>query len=179
MIEWCLKSIQLVFSKDVLLVVLGTLIGFGLTVLWDRYKDKKTEEVEKGVVLRFAREENERNKAIAKKNLDHINGELEDLKNNRSRVTALIRLKSDVLNVATIKLPMNQISTNFLAILSKTSSLIIECNEQIQSRENFRSGGGGLDIYAAKLKIYDEQLKVQLMELLDQLGRYEDWQLIK
>jgi hypothetical protein len=153
--------------------VVATLIGFGLTILWDIFKMRRETREREGRVLRALSEELSENRLIVAEDLKMVRHEIAVLAEEKTLVQPLALLKTGFWDVAKVNLPKALLQGDRLLRLRAIAAQAESCNEQIRSRENHRVHNGAMSNFASRLKLYDEALERTLMALQGTLDDYD------
>lgn len=146
--------------------VIATVIGFGLTILWDIFKSHRETRYREGRVLAVVREELVGNVRVLNNNLKLISKELQLLPNNKSVVDPLVPLKASFWDLVKINLPKKLMEGDVLLKIRDMVELTEKINEVIQSRENYRIHNRASTNYGVQLQAYDNILVGNIKEFL-------------
>ena len=150
--------------------VIATVIGFGLTMLWDIFKEHRGEERERLTLLRGVKQDIGDNAVICARNQQILQQELEVLGERKAVVVPLSPLKSGMWDVLKLRLPASsEAELKLLQQIRDYTSLLDQINEAIRSRENYRLGNEAMSNFHERLRLYDEALltaHAQLITLL-------------
>ena len=160
---------QGLFQKDWFLGgifgVAATLLGFGLTILWDLLKMRNDAKDKERVILHAIGEELAENSSILKDNLNLVEKELSILAYNQSIVQPMRLFRTGFWDVAKFNLIPALLIGERLQKIHKAATLAELCNEQIRSRENYRIHNASMNNYSQRLLNYDEPLRDALLVL--------------
>jgi hypothetical protein len=139
--------------------VIATLIGFGLTILWDTIKYNRDVRSRDLVLMQALFEEVKENRKIVDANLKTLLAELTFVKENKFIVEPISLIRESMWEMIKVNPPTDMIKSKaLLSAFRETSSLISRINEVIHSREQYRV----LSVSAIKqmeyLGAYDETL---------------------
>lgn len=118
--------------------VLATLIGFGLTMIWDLWKTRRDEEHKDRAMLRALKAQVDLNADILIGQGNVIRKELEVMQTGRHLLEPLVQLHSDLWDLAKNNLPKQLTNEDTVTALFRTSLASQQVNEWIRSREEHR-----------------------------------------
>jgi len=145
--------------------IVATIIGFIFTMIWDIYKFKRDQKNrENNLVSAFKRELND-NLEFLQYNKDLLSMELEAIENDKYIIIPLIMLQNDFWELMKINLPRVLAEEDILVKVKKVVRSIIQLNEQIKSREDYRINNQGYTNYKSRMRAYDERIIIITKEL--------------
>ncbi len=148
--------------KGLIAGVISTLIGFGLTMVWDIVRFRREAKQRDESVLSAVKGESLTNLDILRGNQALLKQELAILDKNQRIVGPLLALRTGSWDVLRINLPKKLVrEPQSLIKISEISTLTDRVNEFIRSRENFRIHNGAMTNFSSYIRIYDEALVKQ------------------
>ncbi|GAB6137697.1 hypothetical protein [Halanaerobaculum tunisiense] len=148
---------------------IATIIGFIFTMIWDIYKFRRDQKSrEENIVSAFKRELND-NLEFLQHNKILLSKELEVIENDKSIVAPLIILQNDFWELMKINLPKILAKEDMLVKVKRVVRGIIQLNEQIKSREDYRINNQGYTNYNSRMKKYDETMIVITEQLYNDI----------
>lgn len=165
--RFSITKLASLFSSGALIAVL---IAIGSS--WWTFHLMKTEaEDREQAVALLLKEEIESNITILKTNDEWIDFDLQSIPERKSLIKPLITLESSAIDILRIQIPQKYFGKG-KAVLKALHLVLIKVkhyNSMIAVRENHRSHLGQLSNYGELLENYDRTLKVEGLELLEQL----------
>lgn len=138
--------------------VVATSIGAGLTMLWDNHKFKRESKKKDEMVLSAVKEELVSNLTKLQDNRQLIEEELDVIDKSKMLVSPLDLLESGFWDLVKINLPQELTKGDVLLKIRKVALITDRTNEQIRSRENYRIHNQAMTGYISTLRLYDKMI---------------------
>lgn len=152
--KWLLELIN-VIDKLFNNVVAGIIIGFILTIVWDNHKFRRESKKKEEIVLSAVKEEILNNLDKLQNNRQLIEEELKLVEKSKMVVSPLDLLESGFWDLVKINLSQKLTKGDVLLKIRKVALLIDRTNEQIRSREDYRTHNRAMTGYITTLHRYD------------------------
>ena len=152
--------------------VIATLLGFGLTIIWDTIKYIRDRRKRDNAILSALRHEMQGNIDILRGIKKLLDDEIGILKDKKSYVTPLQPLHESMWRIIALNMPKKFYDKpDLLEALRVTTQDVMHIIEIINSRENYRVNNGGMTNYNDRLKIYDESITSDIPRVVGNLER--------
>lgn len=138
--------------------IIATIIGFIFTMIWDIYKYRRDQKSKEKNLVSALKDELKDNLEFIQHNFLLLSKELEVIKNEKFVVEPLIMLQNDFWYLMKTNLTKILAKKNILIKIKKVFRVIIQLNEQIESRENYRINNQGYTNYGSRMKMYDKNI---------------------
>lgn len=158
-----------------LIALIGAIVGFALTMLWDFFKYRKEAKKKEDTIASTVTVELNENKVILHENLALLEKELRALDENKCLILPLIPLHREFLDLLKSNLPYPRKYRDLKAVMQmfQVAELTSHINETMRSREIFRIYNLGNANYIASMKVYDQRLLADSEKLLKVLNELE------
>lgn len=154
-----------------------TLLGTGLTMLWDLEKSDRESNQRERVIISAFKEEMIANQAIAKNNLNNLKLELKVLNETEEGkiiVPPLQTHQTGSWDLLKIYFPESFTKNpNIIVKLRTFYQTLNYLNDSLRSREEYRLNNSVHTAYQRRLRVYDDHLVEYEEFLLKQLGELE------
>ena len=147
------------------------LLGFVLTMAWDRYKFNRDSGAKEKALLTALRHDFLSNIEILEQNRVLLAQDLTVVDDGKSVVLPLTELKGEMWDLVKHNLPKiltDDIET--LVLVRDCSTHVDRMNATIRSRQDYRTHNKAMTSYSSEMRIYDTALLEQGVELLAQLN---------
>ena len=152
--------------------VFATLIGFALTMVWDVWKNWRTDKKRDRAILRALLHECEENTSIGQQNWDLLSQELNALSEGKHLIVAMIPFKSGLWEVLRPSIPTKLLTdSDLLSLLRDISMLVAHLNEGFRSRQTYKDTSGAMSNFNDRLKGVDGYLQGEVKQLQEALAK--------
>ena len=150
--------------------VLATLLGFGLTIIWDSIKYYRDRKKKDEAILSTLHHEIQGNIDILRRNKELVNNELESLKSRKYYITPLSPLHESMWRIIGINMPKKLVdSPELLEKLRIATQDTMHAIEVMESREGYRLNNSNMTNFNDRMKSYDEILSSIIPRLIRDL----------
>ena len=172
-----MKSLSELLAKEWFLGFLSgvgaTVLGFGLTILWDLWKMRRERLDRDQAVSNAVSEELASNKHAMQNNRTILDQDLKAIPQRMSVIQPLSILKTGFWDVAKINPPARFLESGRMAKVRDLAVAAEQVNEVIRSREDYRIHNGAMSSFHDTLKIYDEIILEKISALAKAVEAYE------
>jgi hypothetical protein len=152
------------FVAGALSGLLCTLVGFGFTIWWDKYKYRREVEGRDNAVIEVLRQEVSENLELAKQNEDMLADDFDFLKKSQTLVPPLVLLKVGAWDLIRVSIPRKIASDQReLLRIERMEQDAEEINNLIRSRESFRIFDSSASTLFSVIAIYDKKLQEEIV----------------
>lgn len=152
--------------------VIATVIGFGLGIGWDTWKDHRQQRQRDEAVSRAVSNDLEANLKSIDADLRTLNEELRLLPQGSFKVQPLTVMKVGFWEVAKINPPAELIISGRLGSLADLSERCQALNELLQSRETYRLHNESMSNFHDRMAIYDQLAIGAMQDVRNLIGKY-------
>jgi len=154
---------------------LATLLGFGLTMLWDIYKQYQGVKQERIILLKAIRQECNDNLDVCKYNYRLLQEQLAVVGEGKTIVVPIIlMLNTSMWELSKIRLPaMSEADLKLLQDLAQCKNLAEYINETIHSRQIYMMTNQAMSNFSVRLEMYDIELSKSHLQLSELLKQFE------
>ena len=157
------------FLLGLLSGALLTLMGFGLTVLWELWRHAREEGTVRKNLVAMLRLENDENLKLAHYNSERIRMNLDFIRQDKYSILPLLKFRDSAWHMVSGSSSMLKTDTNDLTTIFQLYHTIHIVNQEIESREDFRQSAIATDVFYESLSKRDVWVNQGLSDLKSRL----------
>jgi len=166
--------VEIVWTEDFFLGLISgallTLMGFGLTVLWESHRHAKEERNIRKNLIAMLRLETEENLKLARYNSERIRMNLDFIRQEKYSILPLLEFHQYAWLTARASVSILKISTTDLMVIWQLYQTMYIFNQEVKARESFRRSSVAMEGFYESLSKRDTWLEKGLRGLEDKLN---------